>query len=75
LYPAGLNVSLNTDNRLIGGTTMTGEFELALRFLGLELDDLRKITQRSIDAAFCDEATKAALIQKVEAAYATTSES
>jgi adenosine deaminase len=67
LYPAGLNVSLNTDNRLISGSSMTGEFELAVRFLGLEIDDLRKMTLRAIDAAFCDDDTKESLRRQVDA--------
>jgi adenosine deaminase len=65
LYPAGLNVSLNTDNRLISGSTMTGEFELALRFFDLNIDDLRTVTLRAIDAAFCDDARKEGLRRAV----------
>ncbi len=65
LHPAGLNVSLNTDNRLISGSTMTGEFELALRFFDLNIDDLRTVTLRAIDAAFCDNATKEGLRRAV----------
>jgi adenosine deaminase len=71
LYQAGLNVSLNTDNRLISGSTMTGEFELAVRFLALETDDLRQVTHRSVDAAFCDAATKDSLHQTIDAGYPT----
>jgi adenosine deaminase len=70
LYPAGLNVSLNTDNRLISGSSMTGEFELALRFLDLDIDDLLKITLRAIDAAFCDETTKESLRHLTETGFA-----
>lgn len=69
LYPAGLNLSLNTDNRLVSGSTMTGEFELAVRYLGLDDGDLRQVTHRAIDAAFCDDATKSALRSRVDAAY------
>ena len=69
LYPAGLNVSLNTDNRLISGSTMTGEFDLALRFLGLNVDDLRNVTLRAVDAAFCDDATKTNLKLKIDAGF------
>ncbi len=72
LYPAGLNVSLNTDNRLISGSTMTGEFDLALRFLGLNVDDLRQVTLRAVDAAFCDDATKEGLRQHVDAGFPAT---
>jgi adenosine deaminase len=72
LYPAGLNVSLNTDNRLISGSSMTGEFDLALRFLDLNIDDLRTVTLRAIDAAFCDDATKASLRRAVGAGFPPT---
>jgi adenosine deaminase len=75
LYPAGLNVSLNTDNRLISGSTMTGEFELAVRFHELDVDDLRRVTLRAIDAAFCDDETKQALRRRVDSVYATDPES
>ncbi len=75
LYPAGLNVSLNTDNRLISGSSMTGEFELAVRFLELDVDDLQHVTLRAIDAAFCDDETKQALRQQVDSAYVTDPES
>jgi adenosine deaminase len=68
LYPAGLNVSLNTDNRLISGSSMTGEFELAVRFLELDVEDLRQVTLRAIDAAFCDDETKQALRRQVASA-------
>jgi adenosine deaminase len=75
LHPAGLNVSLNTDNRLISGSSMTGEFELALRFLALDMDDLRQVTHRSIDAAFCDDLTKESLRAQVDEAYGSQTES
>lgn len=74
LYPAGLNVSLNTDNRLISGSSMTGEFQLAVRFLELEVGDLRRVTLRSIEAAFCDDVTKEVLRQRIDAGYATAAE-
>jgi adenosine deaminase len=73
LYPAGLNVSLNTDNRLVSGSSMTGEFELAVRFLGLDVVDLRCVTLRAIDAAFCDDETKQAMRRRIDSAYPTDS--
>lgn len=72
LYPAGLNVSLNTDNRLISGSSMTGEFDLATRFLGLDVSDLHQLTRRSVDAAFCDDATKDGLRVAIDNAYGVT---
>lgn len=73
MYQAGLNVSLNTDNRLVSGSSMTGEFDLALRFLDLDIDDLRRVTLRAVDAAFCDEATKVSLRPRVTAGFADDS--
>jgi adenosine deaminase len=75
LYPAGLNVSLNTDNRLISGSSMTGEFELAVRFLELEGEDLRQLTLGAIDAAFCGDKTKQALRRRVDSAWVRDPES
>lgn len=51
-YDAGLRVTLNTDNRLVSGTTMTNELDLACRTFGLDVYDLRKILINGFKSAF-----------------------
>jgi adenosine deaminase len=48
----GLNVVLNTDNRLMSGTTLTDEYELAARRLGVDFDDLARLALNGFDSAF-----------------------
>lgn len=51
-FRRGFRVTLNTDDRLMSGITLTHEFELAMEKFGLTLDDLEKITINSIKSAF-----------------------
>ena len=51
-FDRGMNVALNTDNRLMSGTTMSQEFEAAADTFGLTLDDFEKITINSMKSAF-----------------------
>jgi len=48
----GLNVVLNTDNRLMSGTTLTDEYHLASQELGLGFDDLARIALNGFESAF-----------------------
>jgi adenosine deaminase len=52
LYQEKFRVTLNTDNRLMSSTTMTGEFEAAAEAFGLTLDDFEKITINAMKSAF-----------------------
>lgn len=52
LYQKKFRVTLNTDNRLMSGTTMTKEFAAATETFGLTLDDLEKITINGMKSAF-----------------------
>jgi adenosine deaminase len=58
LHRAGFNVTLSTDNRLMSNTSMSAEFEFVRDHHGFTIDDLATVTWRSLDAAFCDWATK-----------------
>ncbi len=51
-YDLGIRVSLNTDNRLMSGTTLTEEFLLAKKLFGLRLHDFREITINAMKSAF-----------------------
>jgi adenosine deaminase len=65
LYRAGLKVTLSTDNRLMSSTSMSEEFDFVRNYQGFEIDDLARVTWRSLDAAFCPWELKAALWEDV----------
>lgn len=46
-------VTLNTDNRLMSRTTMTGEYALAVAEYGCTLTNLRRLAINGIRSAFC----------------------
>lgn len=48
----GLNVVLNTDNRLMSGTTLTDEYALASNALGLDFDALARMAMNGFHSAF-----------------------
>jgi adenosine deaminase len=58
-------VTLNTDNRLMSGTSMTREMELLVREAGWELPDLRRVTVDAIKSAFLPYPRRRALIDEV----------
>jgi adenosine deaminase len=52
LYQEKFRLTLNTDNRLMSGTTMTREFKAAAETFGLSLEDFEKITINAMKSAF-----------------------
>ena len=48
----GLVVTLNTDNRLVSGTTLTEELWKAHRYLGLDWAELATVTRMAFESAF-----------------------
>ncbi len=71
LYRAGFAVTLNTDNRLMSGISLSDEFELVASAHGFGIDDFAAITHRALDAAFCDDETRERVRARVEAGYAS----
>jgi adenosine deaminase len=69
LHRAGFVVTLNTDNRLMSATSMEREFATVMEHCGIALGDLAAMTRNAVGAAFCDEATRARVAQRVEAGY------
>lgn len=65
LYRNGFNVSINTDNRLMSGVTVSGEYSLAAEAFGLSLADLERTTVRAIEAGFGDYVERNRLIDEV----------
>jgi adenosine deaminase len=71
LYRAGFAVTLNTDNRLMSGISLTDEFDLVAAAHGFGVPDFAAVTHRALDAAFCDDETRERLRARVEAGYAS----
>jgi len=69
LHRAGFAVTLNTDNRLMSGVTITDEFGFAVEHQGFGRDDLRAVTLGAVEAAFCSEAERAAIRERVLAGF------
>ncbi len=55
-------VTLNTDDRLMSGITLTDEYETASKVFGLNLHDLEKITINAMKSAFIPYKQRIALI-------------
>lgn len=51
-YDRGLNVVLNTDNRLMSGVNLTDEYEHASRHLGFTFDELCEVSLNGFASAF-----------------------
>jgi adenosine deaminase len=51
-FDNGLNVVLNTDNRLMSGTTLTDEYVHAAKSLGFTFGELARIALNSFESAF-----------------------
>ncbi|WP_370946615.1 adenosine deaminase [Amycolatopsis sp. cg5] len=54
LARAGLRVTVNTDNRLMSGCTLTSEFAALSEAFGYTMDDLRRFTIDAAESAFLD---------------------
>src|SRR5262249_52294994 len=58
-------VTLNTDNRLMSGITLTDEYHTAAKVFGLTLPDLERITINAMKSAFIPYKHRTALIYEV----------
>jgi adenosine deaminase len=70
LYQLGFNVTINTDNRLMSGVTLTDEFELLVETFDYDLDDILELTLNAAEAAFLPLEEKEALVEYINDAYA-----
>jgi adenosine deaminase len=64
-YDDGLVVSLNTDNRLMSGTTLTDEYQRAHEALGFGWDELCHMAIMGFESAFMPWRERAALVAAV----------
>ncbi|MET8829245.1 adenosine deaminase [Streptomyces sp. NPDC004610] len=65
LKDLGFRVTLNTDNRLVSGTTMSREMSLLVDQAGWTVDDLRTVTVNALKSAFLPFDERTALIEDV----------
>ncbi|MFD9389953.1 adenosine deaminase [Streptomyces sp. NPDC060000] len=65
LKDLGFRVTLNTDNRLVSGTTMTREMSLLVQEAGWTVEDLRTVTVNALKSAFAPFDERKALIEDV----------
>lgn len=63
LYELGFTLSVNTDNRLVSGTTMTQEFLHLCETFDFEYWQLLELTSNALDAAWIDVDLKAELLR------------
>lgn len=61
-FDAGLQVSLNTDNRLMSGTDLVTEYGLAAKHLDFTFDELCKVARTGFENAFLPEPERSALL-------------
>ena len=64
-YDQGIRVTINTDNRLMSGTTLTKEFLLAHKLFGFKLHDFREMIIMAMKSAFIPYAERKQLIRKI----------
>jgi adenosine deaminase len=70
-YDRGMNVVLNTDNRLMSGTTLTDEYMHAATTLGFNFDELCDVALNGFASAFIPWAEREKLLAAARAEIAT----
>lgn len=68
LRDAGVKVTVSTDDPPFFGTTMTREFDCLAQTFGWEDADFAALNQTALDAAFCDETTRATIAKRLDQA-------
>lgn len=69
LYQLGFNITVNTDNRLMSGVSLTDEFELLVETFDYDLDDLLDLTLNAVEAAFLPLDSRTALAELIAQGY------
>ena len=64
-YDQGIRVTINTDNRLMSGTTMTREFLLAHKLFGFKLHDFREMIIMAMKSAFLPYGERKQMIRNI----------
>ena len=66
-FDEGLVVTLNTDNRLVSGTTLTDEYLRAHEHLGFTWDELVRIARMGFESAFLPWGDKVRMLERFDA--------
>jgi len=61
-FDAGMNVVLNTDNRLMSGTTLTDEYVRAANHLDFTFEELARVALNGFESAFVSDDERVALV-------------
>jgi adenosine deaminase len=64
-FDRGMNLTLNTDNRLMSGTTLTDEYVYAARHLDFTFDELCTMALNGFESAFLPWEERVQLLDKV----------
>nr|WP_319247489.1 adenosine deaminase [uncultured Celeribacter sp.] len=70
LRSRGVKVTVSTDDPPFFKSTMRYEFDRLAETFGWEADDFKDLNAVALDAAFCDETTRAAVAKKLEQNHA-----
>lgn len=69
LYQLGFNVTVNTDNRLMSGVTLTGELALLVDTFGYDLETIQELTLNAANSAFLPMEKREELIEYINEFY------
>lgn len=69
LYQLGFNVTVNTDNRLMSGVTLTGELALLVDTFGYDLETIQELTLNAANSAFLPIEKREELIEYINEFY------
>jgi adenosine deaminase len=69
-FERGMRVTLNTDNRLMSGTTLTAEYAHAANALGFTMDELCTLAQNGFESAFLPDEERQLLLDAVAPEFA-----
>jgi adenosine deaminase len=70
-FDRGLNVVLNTDNRLMSGVTLTDEYVHAAQSLAFSFDELSRVALNGFESCFLPYEERLRLISRAQAEIAT----
>lgn len=69
LYQLGFRVTVNTDNRLMSGTTLSREIAVLAEVFGYTLDDILDMQLNAVESAFLPPEDRAALAQLITSQF------
>lgn len=67
---AGVPVVLATDDEGVEDTDLSSQYQLAFEWFGLSYTELKELSYQSVDSAFADAPRRAALRDRLDAAFA-----